>query len=528
MEQEGDIEERLRTLWQAVLGEPGAITEGSNFFQLGGHSMYGARLMAQVAQEFGVDVPIELIFREPVFGRFVTQVRELVTGRAADAVLMGATVAPLTDQQQVLMGVEQLFGVSPANTVTIAVELGVRPDPAVLTAALQSVVDRHAALRTVFPGGAVASEQTVHPVGELRVVVDVVDVCTLAAARREVLRGHLVPFDLARGPLVRGRLLRRDDAPAVLVLHLHHLVVDGASLEILLPELAAAYGALAEGPQPSQPDATSYLDYAVWHAARRAQLRAASAPYWHDVVRDLATDPTRVLVPRPPTAARFVRSTVQLDAHEATALRGWARDQGATEFTAVAAATAAAVHLSTGARWIGLGTLLENRSHQAFQQTVGPFATSTLIALEVGDSTTPAELVAAVAAQLTQLRRWADLPLDVLVESMTAELEVPPAELIDLVLTVEHRVELDRAALPMRLIADDARTLLPGTPGRQRNVVVRPLADRGLAFVVEHADEPAEAEWISDLSGALESGLVAFARHPHSPVGDAWTIGRVA
>jgi hypothetical protein len=521
-----DIQERLRALWQGVLDEPGEIRADSDFFRLGGHSMNGARLMARVCVEFDADLPLELIFREPVFGRFVARVRDLLQDRTAGAdghaTATGATEAPLTAQQRALMAVEQLFGTSPANTVTVAVELGLRPDPAVLTAALQSVVDRHPALRTVFPGGAAADRQTVRPPGDLRVAVEIADVSG-RDVRREVIRGHLVPFDLVTGPLVRGRLLLRGTDAPILVLHLHHLIADGTSVAIVSADLAAAYGAPPAGPGAG---AGSYLDYAVRQAARETELRRASAGYWRTVVRDLVTDPARALVPLSPLSARFVRGAVRLGADEAAALRGWARGHGATDFAVAVAAAAAAVHRHTGARTVGLGTLLENRSDPAFRRSVGAFATSSLFAVAIGDTTTPGDLVTAVAAQVDTLRQWADLPLELLVEAHAADLDVTPSDLVDLVITIEHEAAPAGTGLPMRQIADRARTLLPGVPGRLRNLVVRPLRGGELELVAEYADDPAESEWVSGLLGEIEAGLARFTRYPDRPVAAPWTAGR--
>ncbi len=46
------------------------------------------------------------------------------------------------------------------------------------------------------------------------------------------------PFDLERGPLVRGRLLRLGEREHALLLTLHHAIADGWSLGVLGPSLA--------------------------------------------------------------------------------------------------------------------------------------------------------------------------------------------------------------------------------------------------------------------------------------------------
>jgi len=59
------------------------------------------------------------------------------------------------------------------------------------------------------------------------------------------------PFDLMRGPLVRGRLVRLSDEEHVLLLTQHHIVSDGWSMEVLLRELSALYAGFSDVDQLS-------------------------------------------------------------------------------------------------------------------------------------------------------------------------------------------------------------------------------------------------------------------------------------
>ena len=57
-------------------------------------------------------------------------------------------------------------------------------------------------------------------------------------------------FDLARGPLIRARLLRVAEREHVLVVTLHHLVSDGWSQAVLVHEITAFYDAAVAGQVP--------------------------------------------------------------------------------------------------------------------------------------------------------------------------------------------------------------------------------------------------------------------------------------
>src|SRR5476651_1527691 len=73
------------------------------------------------------------------------------------------------------------------------------------------------------------------------------------------------PFDLQRGPLLRGRLVIMADDHHVLLLTLHHIVSDGWSMGVLTRELMALYRSFSHGlPDPLPPLAIQYADFAVW------------------------------------------------------------------------------------------------------------------------------------------------------------------------------------------------------------------------------------------------------------------------
>ncbi|MGH7844015.1 MAG: non-ribosomal peptide synthetase, partial [Candidatus Binatia bacterium] len=59
-----DMERRLLRIWEEVLGLDG-IGIHDNFFDLGGHSLLGARLIAQIQERFAVDLPLRSLFESP-------------------------------------------------------------------------------------------------------------------------------------------------------------------------------------------------------------------------------------------------------------------------------------------------------------------------------------------------------------------------------------------------------------------------------------------------------------------------------
>jgi amino acid adenylation domain-containing protein len=57
-------EEMLASIWRETLGVPQVGVE-SNFFDLGGHSLLATRVMSQIREQFGVELPLRVLFETP-------------------------------------------------------------------------------------------------------------------------------------------------------------------------------------------------------------------------------------------------------------------------------------------------------------------------------------------------------------------------------------------------------------------------------------------------------------------------------
>src|SRR6185369_2341826 len=188
---------------------------------------------------------------------------------------------PLSFAQQRLWLIDQLEPGSPLYNMPVALGVTGPLDAGVLALCLGEIMRRHEALRTVFgeqDGAPVQVIQSASPFA-----LPLVDLSGLPASRRAALALRLAgeeagrPFDLARGPLLRGVLLRLaasgepgngETSDHVVALTMHHIASDGWSMGILVREVVALYAALSEDtegrPSPLPELPVQYADFAVW------------------------------------------------------------------------------------------------------------------------------------------------------------------------------------------------------------------------------------------------------------------------
>src|SRR6185295_1830244 len=89
-------------------------------------------------------------------------------------------------------------------------------------------------------------------------------------------------FDLERGPLIRGRLVRLAEDDHVLLATMHHIVSDGWSMEVLTRELSTLIDAFRRGEEnPLPPLPIQYADYAAWQRKWvDGEVLREQAAYW--------------------------------------------------------------------------------------------------------------------------------------------------------------------------------------------------------------------------------------------------------
>ncbi|WP_161404597.1 non-ribosomal peptide synthetase, partial [Paenibacillus silvestris] len=75
-EPQSEVEKKLAAIWQEVLGVK-QISVDDDFFLLGGHSLLAATLVARLAAETGVELPLPFIFRYPTVGQLAERIEEM-------------------------------------------------------------------------------------------------------------------------------------------------------------------------------------------------------------------------------------------------------------------------------------------------------------------------------------------------------------------------------------------------------------------------------------------------------------------
>ncbi|HEX6911163.1 MAG TPA: amino acid adenylation domain-containing protein, partial [Longimicrobium sp.] len=268
-------EETVAAVWAELLGLE-RVGANDRFFDLGGHSLLGTRVVARLREALDVEVPLAALFEAPRLADFAARVDDAVRAGAGVHVppitRTEGDTAPLSFAQERLWFIHRLEPGAATYNMSPALRMRGALDAAALESALAEVVRRHEPLRTALPEVDGAPVQRILPPDVFR--LEHADLPHLPGDARDGALWEVatewarMPFDLGTGPLFRARLIRIAPDDHALLLGMHHAVSDGWSTGILFGELFALYDAFAAGrPSPLPPLPVRYADFAAWQRA---------------------------------------------------------------------------------------------------------------------------------------------------------------------------------------------------------------------------------------------------------------------
>ncbi len=420
---QGEIEETLARIWAELLGRE-CVGRHDNFFELGGHSLLAVTLVSRLRQALDVEVPLASLFARPMLSDFARDLGAAAASPLPPLVpVLRDGALPLSFAQQRLWFLAQFEGGSAAYHMAGGIRLNGRLDSNALSKALDCIVARHEVLRTSFavidgePVQRIAREDIGFALSEVDLRKEADPQATL---QRLAAMEATAAFDLERGPMIRGQLVRLADEDHVLLVTMHHIVSDGWSIGVLMRELSALYEAFSQGKaDPLPPLPVQYADYAAW---QRGWLAGGTgeeqARYWQQA---LAGAP--VLLELPSDHARPAQqdyagalTAVRLDAVLSQRLKALSLRHGATLHMVLLASWAGLLSRLSGQDEVVVGSPSANRRRTELEGLIGFFVNTLALRVDLSGSPSVAELIARVKAISLGAQSHQDLPFEQVVE----------------------------------------------------------------------------------------------------------------
>ena len=471
-------------------------------------------------------MPVRVVFETPTVEGLAGWIeRAARSGEAGPAPVAGRASREeppaLSFAQERLWFLQQLEPGSNTYNMPVQVELSGVLRLEALSAALNEVVRRHDSLRTTFVLVDGAPRQRVSP--PARVSLPRIDLSVLPAAaggcEAERLEGEQagLGFDLERGPLFAGLLVRLSETRHRFLLNLHHIISDGWSIGVLVRELGELYAAVVEGrPSPLPELPIQYPDFAVWQREQLAARQAAELAYWETRLGgEVASVELPTDRPRPAVQTfRGGRRQLALSPELTARLARFSRGEGATLFMTLLAAAQALLSRQSGEHDVPVGAPIAGRRHSETEGLIGCFLNTLVLRTDLAGLPGFRELVARVRTVTLEAYSHQDVPFEAVLARLRLDRDLSRSPLFQVLFNM-----LNLPAKELSLPGLDLRVLTPAeVPSKfDMTFYLAEVESQVSIDLVYNADLFDDAR-IADLLAQLELLLAQAVERPDEPV----------
>lgn len=330
---------------------------------------------------------------------------------------LGLELAPASHGQASLWFMQQVAPDAVPYNFMVAARIRTAVDEQALDRAVQAVMERHPALRTLFVEAGGSPYQVIldEPVYEF-IVADSTGLDDEQAREELAGYGHL-PLDLDNGPLVRVVLMRRGPQDHYLLVLVHHIASDAASADVMIRELQDFY----EGVDPaSREPVAPYTEFVESERRWLAGPAAETALSWWS--RKLADPPAHLdlsTMERPPGVTYEGRDlTFRWTGEETRRLREFAMREGVSISTVVLAGFFATLNRAAGVEDSVLATAIAQRGEPGWEAAIGYYLNTVLVRAKPTGERSFRDLLSEVHTFSLGLLEHMNYPLDLLASTL--------------------------------------------------------------------------------------------------------------
>ncbi|MFI1400469.1 amino acid adenylation domain-containing protein [Streptomyces sp. NPDC020681] len=447
------IEAELAAIWAAVLKRD-TVGATDEFLAMGGNSLQAARIVAEARRRFGVGIVLNDLLDERTVSALAAKIDRLRSEgpspvpppaeeeerkrwidkrRLIERALAERSGEPRTSvismSQQNLWILSRAAPEIPLYNESWQCRLRGELDRGAFDDALARIAGRHETVRTRF---GMLDGKAVQIVGEAGTPIPLThhDLTGLPAAEREpaarALRDDIigVPLDPRQPPLLSVHLFQLADDEHLLLVHVHHLIFDGVSLEVFLDELAAFYRAHRTGSPVDLPELDfQYGDFALWQRENlKGDTLESLLGYW----RPRLADPPTAELPtdRPVPAVQDhagAKVLLPLPAGLREKVLAFARQENATPYMVLLTAMVVQLHRRTGDHDLCVGTPAANRLRSGIEPLIGCFINSLALRITLSPGMTYRQVLEQVRSTSLGAMEHQAMPFDKLVQELRPE-----------------------------------------------------------------------------------------------------------
>ncbi|MFE5789874.1 amino acid adenylation domain-containing protein [Rhodococcus erythropolis] len=404
----------------------------------------------------------------------------------------------------------------------MVLELTGTVDPVRMNRAVTSLLNRHDNLRTAYVTD-LSGELAQIVLGEIDIPWRVVDLGAVPESEREVAydraleRDRSERFDLATPPLLRFTLITQGPGRHALAVTLHHILLDGWSMPLLMKDLMVLYS--THGDESVLPRAASYRNYLAWLSSRDT---AESELAWAEALSGLE-QPTLFAGQRTVgSSAGTVESVVtQVETDLAQQLGAFSADNGVTLNTMMQAGWGILLARQLGRTDVVFGATVSGRPPELDQveSMVGLFINTLPVRVTLDPAESLRSLLSRLQVEQAGLLEHHHLGLTDIVKSVGNAADFDT-------LTVFESYPVDAEGIAETTSIDGMTvTAITGEDATHYPLTLTVVADDGIEFTLKYQSDVFDAPTIRVVRERMLRILRALVELPDTAVGNLDVLG---
>ncbi|MCY9513732.1 type I polyketide synthase [Paenibacillus apiarius] len=410
------LEETLLHIWRNLFGIE-EIGVHDDFFELGGHSLKATSLITKIHKELDSELALSDIFNMPTISELARHIRQMEKNEyLAIAPAERKPYYQLSSAQKRTFLIHQQIGEVTTYNMPMALLVHGKADTERFEEAFVKLIQRHENMRTSFHMVDGEPMQRIHESFAFaieRLEADEQDM-------KKIVRRFIKPFDLGQAPLIRAAFVKLAPEKHVLLMDMHNIVSDGASMNVFIKEFSDLYAGKDIPPLRIQ-----YKDYAEWqHRLLGGDVIRKQEQYWMNQFRqdipvlNMPTDFER------PEFQSFVGRAHKLNLSKETAdrLNALAKSQNVTINVLLFHLYTIVLYNYTGQHDMTVGSLVAGRRHADVEPLIGMFTNFLPIRVCLEERRTILDQLRTLNDTMMNAYENQDFPFDRMVEKLSAKL----------------------------------------------------------------------------------------------------------
>ncbi|MCO4850630.1 non-ribosomal peptide synthase/polyketide synthase [Bacillus vallismortis] len=430
-------EKQLIGIWRDIL-KIKEIGVKENFFDLGGHSLRGMTLIAKIHQQFSKNISLREVFQCPTveeMAQAIAKAKDIRPDYIPAA--KEKDVYAVSSVQKMVYLSTQIEGGELSYNMPGILTLEGKIDIDRLQTAFQKLIYRHESLRTGFEmirgePVQVIKAQVAFSMERYKAAPDEVE---------DLFRAFVRPFDLSQAPLLRAGLIELEQDRHVFMFDMHHIITDGASMNIFVEELIQLYGGKDLAPLRIQ-----YKDFTEWkHQKEQRERIKRQEEYWlgvfheelpsFELPKDFARPPVRSFDGK--------RHNFVLDKTVIQGVKQLEDLTGSTAYMILFSAYSILLAKYSGQEDIVIGTPIAGRMHEDLQHIIGMFVNTLAIRTAPMAEKTFIDYITETKETMLKAYENQEYPFEELVEKLGVKRDLSRNPLFDTMFVLQNTEQTD-------------------------------------------------------------------------------------